>query len=98
MMKKINSIKQLQAEKKRIEQHKEQLENKIAHNWNELKTNLKPISLVKDAFSRVLRKKERDNQDNGSIVKNAFSYAASLLAKRVADKGGRKLSKLYKRK
>jgi cell division septum initiation protein DivIVA len=97
-MKKINSIKQLQAEKKRIEQHREQLENKIADNWNELKINLKPTSLVKDAFSSVFRKKERDNQDNGSIVKSALSCAASWLAKRVADKAGRKLSRIYRRK
>lgn len=96
-MKKISSIKQLQAEKKRLEQHKEQLEKNIADNWNELKTNLKPTSLVKDAFNGLLRKKEKDSQDNGSIVKSAFSYAASLLAKRVADKAGRKLSKLYRK-
>lgn len=97
-MKKINSIKQLQAEKKRIEQHREQLENKIADNWNELKTNLKPTNLVKDAFSSVLKKKERESHANGSIVKTTLSYAASLLAKRVADKAGRKLSRFYKRK
>jgi cell division septum initiation protein DivIVA len=97
-MKKINSIRQLQAEKKRIEQHTEQLENKIASNWNELKMNLKPVNLAKDAFSNVIRKREKDSHENGSIVKSAFSYAASMLAKRVAEKAGRKLGRLFKRK
>jgi cell division septum initiation protein DivIVA len=97
-MKKINSIKQLQAEKKRLEQHREQLENKIADNWNELKMNVKPANLAKDAFSSIIKKRGKDSPDNGSIVKRAFSYAASLLAKRVADKAGRKLSRFYKRK
>ena len=96
-MKKINSIKQLQAEKKRIQQHQEELENKIRGNWKELKDCLNPASIAKEALSKVIRNKTEHNMNGDSILKNTFTYGVSLLARRFADKAGVKLGSMFRK-
>ena len=96
-MKKISSIKQLRPEKKRLLQHQSALENKMRGNWDELKESIKPSNIAKDAFSRMIRNKTRENLGSSIIIKGALSIGAALLAKRVADRAGKKLSRLFKR-
>lgn len=96
-MKKIKSIKQLQAEKNRIKQHQEELENKIRSNWKELKECLNPINVAKDTFSKMIQNKTAENLNDESILKSSFTYGVTLLAKRFADKAGRKLDSFYKK-
>ena len=96
-MKRISSIKQLQTEKERIGQHKGLLEKKIADNWDELKISMKPASLVKYVFGSLINKTEKESSNNGGKLKSVFSFAAAILAKRIADKTGRKLSRLYRK-
>jgi hypothetical protein len=96
-MKKIKSIKQLQAEKSRIEQQQHDLENKIGGNWKELKDALKPGNMAKDIFNSVLKSRTEDNLNSGNAFKNTFSYGLCLLTKKVADKLGRKFSNLSKK-
>lgn len=85
-MKKIRSIKQLKAEKKRIELHQRQLEQKIVCCWTELKENLRPANLAKETVYTVVRKKLRENAGNGSLVKNIISYTALALVNRMMAK------------
>lgn len=96
-MKKIKSIKQLKAEKKRIMQRQEELEDKIRSNWKELKENLRPVNIVKDSFSSFMKGRTEDNLYGDGFVKNAFTYGITLLAKKFVDKTGVKLGKLFKK-
>jgi hypothetical protein len=97
-MKKIKGIKQLQSEKERIIHHQEELEKKIKRNWQELKESLKPINVVKDTFSNVIRNKTVEKLNDESVLKSSFTYGIALLAKKIADKAGEKLGSVLGRK
>jgi cell division septum initiation protein DivIVA len=97
MMKKIKSKKQLQAEKKRIQQEVKELEKKIRSNWNGLKESLQPANVAKGALNKVMQHNTADNINGESVLKSTFTYGASLLAKKMADKAGEKFSKFFKK-
>jgi predicted Holliday junction resolvase-like endonuclease len=97
MMKTIKSIQQLQTEKKRIKQQQQNLEDKIRSNWSELKESLKPANVAKDALGKIIENKTEENINGESILKSTFTYGASLLAKKMADKAGEKWAKFFKK-
>jgi hypothetical protein len=94
-MKKIKSIHQLKAEKKRIKQRQAQLEDMIRSNWSALKEAVRPARLVKEAFGKAAENKAADNANGESILKSTFSYGMTLLAKKLADKAEKGLDKLF---
>jgi hypothetical protein len=93
-MKKINSIKQLQAEKKKMAQHQQALEEKIGNNWTDLRGSMKPANLARNAFSQILSKKT-DGFNNKTILKGLLTVGATLLIKRMIRK---KLGSMFRRK
>jgi hypothetical protein len=97
-MKKIKSIKQLPAEKKRIKLREEELEKKIRGNWNELKETLKPASIAKETFNNAMKHKTENNVNGESVFKSTFTYGMSLLAKKFADKAEAGLNKFFKKR
>jgi hypothetical protein len=96
-MKTIKNIQQLQSEKKRIKQQQQNLEDKIRSNWSELKESLKPANVAKGALSKVMQNNTADNINGESVLKSTFTYGASLLAKKMADKAGEKFNKFFKK-
>jgi conjugal transfer/entry exclusion protein len=96
-MKIIKSIQQLQTEKKRIMLQQQNLEDKIHSNWNELKESLQPANVAKDVLSKVMQHNTAGNINGESILKSTFTYGASLLAKKMADKAGEKFSNFFKK-
>ncbi|MBL0358236.1 MAG: hypothetical protein IPP72_15805 [Chitinophagaceae bacterium] len=97
-MKKIKSIHQLQAEKRRIRQRREDMENRIRSNWCDLKKDLKPVNLAGEALSTVLKNKAAALPEGEHILKSTFTYGVSLLAQKLADKAGDSLETLFKKK
>jgi hypothetical protein len=97
-MKKIKSIKQLQAEKKRIRKEQEALEETIRSSWKELKESISPGSVAKEALGKVLNNKTAANMNGESVLKSTFTYGISLLAKKFADKAGRTFGGLFKKR
>ena len=95
-MKKIKSIKHLHAEKKRIHQHQEMLEMKIRNNWTELKLCLTPYHLAGEAINYILKNKTAENLNSDSILKNTFTYGITLLANKLINNAGEKMSKVFK--
>jgi hypothetical protein len=96
-MKKINSIKQLQTEKDRMIQRREELAEQIHSNWNEMKMNLEPGRIIKDSVvDAILNRKEKD-LNRELVLKSAFTYGAILLANRFAKKTMQKASQFFKR-
>jgi hypothetical protein len=96
-MKKINSKKQLRAEKKRIRIRRQELEKKIRNQWNELKESLRPVNVAKETFREVLQNKTGKNLEDESIIKSTIKYGISLLTKRFTDKAGEKFEWLFKK-
>ena len=95
-MKKIKSIKQLKAEKLRIEKQQQELQGKMRSNWNDLKESLKPSSIANGALNEFLQNQAIKNLSGGSVFKNTLAYGISMMAKRIADKTGQKLSSLFR--
>ena len=91
-MKKIKSIKQLQAEKKRMRIEQRELEEKIKFQWNEFKHYLHPSVLAKETFATVLHHKEEQIYKEDSILKSMLNFGISLLTKKLIDKAGKKLN------
>jgi hypothetical protein len=54
-MKKIKSIKQLQAEKAQIKQEQLELEDKLRGDWQQLKECFQPANIAKDAIGSILK-------------------------------------------
>lgn len=93
-MKKIKSLKQLQAEKLLLQQRQEALENKIRENWKALKEQLKPVNIAKDAMESILHKKASTVMNDGGIINSSLSYGISLLVGKLAEAAGKKLCKI----
>ena len=85
-MKKIKSLKQLQAEKKLLKQRQEALENKMRSNWNELKDSMKPLNIAKNALGTVLKAGAASTLNGKGMVRNAVTYGVTLLANKFIDK------------
>jgi len=96
-MKKFSSIKELQPEKKRIRQHQWELENKMRGNWIELKESVRPVNIAKEAFRSVVRNKTRESLSGSNIIKGVLSIGAALLVKRVVNKAGKRLGRLFRK-
>jgi len=93
-MKKIKRLEQLKAEKKRINQQQEELEDKIRSDWKELKECLRPVNIAKDVISNLLKNKAEKNMDGEDIYKNSLTYGISVLAKKFTDLVWEKLGKI----
>ncbi|MBL7701942.1 MAG: hypothetical protein JNM14_06805 [Ferruginibacter sp.] len=91
-MKKIKTIKELQAEKKRIRQNQAMLENKVALNWKELKESLRPGNIARDAVAGMLNKTS-SGINNAGFVKNILSNGIAILAGKLVDKAAKRFSK-----
>ena len=94
-MKKIKSIKQLQAEKKKIKQQQAHLEKKIQSNWIELKECLKPANMATDILNKTIKNNTEENLNSGSIIKSTLTYGFTLLAQKFADIAEKKFDRFF---
>ena len=94
-MKKIKSIKQLKAEKKRLKIRTAELEYKVRGNWTELKECLRPLNIAKDAIGSIFKSKAAAKIHEDSILKSSFTYGISLLAAKFMEKAGNILNKKF---
>jgi len=97
-MKKIKSIQQLQAEKKRIRQRQKECENKIRDNWAGLKASLKPAAIAGDVLSTVLKNRAAANLAGDSILQNTVTYGVTLLVQKLAEKAEEKFGGFFRKK
>ena len=94
-MKKIENIKQLEAEKKRLRQREVELEALINYHWCELKNSLKPKGIVGLVFSKVFG---RNGKLNGSIlIVNGITQIATKFAKKIVENAEEKISNWFKK-
>jgi citrate synthase len=96
-VKKIKSIKQLKAEKKRLKQRQAELEEEIRNKWNGLKENLKPMNIVKGTLNGIMKSRTEDNLYGEGFVRNAITYGVTVLANKLLNKAGSMLGKGLKK-
>ncbi len=94
-MKKIKSIKQLKYQKNQIKQRQAELEDKIRSNWKDLKENLRPVNIAKDALSSIMKRKTADYLYGDGFVRNAITYGVTVLANKFLNKAGGRLGKVF---
>ncbi|MGG9960813.1 hypothetical protein [Ferruginibacter sp. SUN106] len=97
-MRKIKNIKQLLQEKQRIKLQQQELERKLQYQWEELKECAKPSSIAANTFSAVLRNTIENKSGNQNLLKNIFSFGATILTDKLAEKAGEKISHLFQKK
>ena len=93
-MKKIKNIKQLSKEKKLLQQREKDLLRQINTGWQQLKGNLHPQNRLKEQVKRCKEENWRATKEE-SIIKSTLSFAASLLARKIATKAEEKLEKIF---
>lgn len=91
-MNKIRSIHQLKAEKKRLQEKQELLEQKIRGHWSALKAAIKP---GKGGFSST---DDTGDKKSESLFKQTLNYGFSLLARKASDIAGKKLENVLRKK
>ena len=96
-MKKINSLKQLQAQKKRVKLQQVMLESEIKDKWKALKECLTPANITRDVLSKMIKNENEENINGESVLKNVFTYGITLAAGRVAGKATEKLGQVFKK-
>ncbi len=79
---KINNIKQLQEEKKRISKHRHELESRISAEWKNMHRH-----------TGTADKKENDGKT--TLLKTLFTFAIRSIAKKAADKAAAKITGLF---
>ena len=96
-MKKINSIKQLQAEKNRIIRDQEELENKIRSDWKDLKVNLKPDRIIGNSFIDTVISSIEKDMNGERVLRSTFMYGTHLLARKLVNKAVQRASRFFKK-
>jgi hypothetical protein len=94
-MKKIKSIKQLRAEKKRIKLEQSEIENKMREHWTELKETVRPANIAREAIGSIFRKKTTENQPESKLLNTAINFGVGLLAGNLTEKALQKLGKIF---
>ena len=97
-MKPISNLKQLKAEKARIQAERAHLEYKMAHQWNELKIHMRPAHLIKDMANQWVLKLTEEKLESDGSLKNTLLYGLGMLTKRFTEKISDKLSVWFDKK
>ena len=90
-MKKIKTVKQLNAEKNRLLNRRHELENAIHYDWIDLKDNISPKKLTKSIFEK--NSSTDDNDTSKSIFTDTLSKLAGRFTEKMAEKTEAKIHK-----
>lgn len=86
---------ELRQEKIRLRQREKELKNKIVSDWHELKSTLRPNNLLSGGQSRH---NGIPGNDEDSLMVHIFSYAASILGRKLGEKAEEKLADFFSKK
>ncbi len=85
---------ELRQEKKRLRQREKDLKNKIVSDWHELKHTLRPKNMLSSGNSHS----GIQGDDADSLMVHIFSYAASILGRKLGEKAEEKLADFFSKK
>ena len=85
---------ELRQEKKRLRQREKDLKAKIITDWHDLKHTLRPKNMLSSGLSH----NGIPGDDADSLMVHIFSYAASILGRKLGEKAEEKLASFFSRK
>lgn len=85
---------ELRQEKRRLRQRENELKAKIANDWHELKHTLRPKNMLSSGFSHNGSR----GDDADSLMVHIFSYAASILGRKLGEKAEEKIAEFFSKK
>ena len=94
-MNKIRSIKSLNAEKRRLEQRRLELEKAIRYDWRDVKESMKPGNVAGRVFAKIF---EKEKQNGDSSLANTLSQLAAVLTKIAVQKAEEKVNEWVAKK
>lgn len=86
-MKKIKSIKHLNAERKRLEERKAELEKAIRYDWRDVKDSLKPGNIAGQVFASACKKENASGNDS---ISEGIARIVAGFTKKMVEKAERK--------
>lgn len=95
-MKKIKSIKQLRAEKRKLRQRTSELERKIKNGWEDLKKSFTEKADRNYSESPHNGREEYEKKRNG-FFEDTFAFIAERFARKMAGKAGEKFGSWFKK-
>jgi hypothetical protein len=81
-MKKIKRLADIQEEKMRLRIRELELEKNIRNNWKELKTDLRPGTILRNKLADYTNKEAKDE----SLLSNAIHFGTGYLSQKLAEK------------
>jgi hypothetical protein len=96
-MKKIKSIKQLKAEKRRLRKRKSELEEKIKTNWGSLKQNFFSGKSEKNYSAGTDNGKEEHANKQDGFLESLFAFVAKKFARKMAGKAEDKFGQWFRK-
>ena len=94
-MKKINCIQDIHTQRKLIREQQSILEADIRNSWGELKENINPQNMISDTLNSLIVRKTDQIFPRESFFKNLIVYGLSIVAKKISEKAGDKISHLF---
>jgi hypothetical protein len=86
---------ELRQEKKRLRQREKELKTRIISNWHELKSTVSPNNFL---GSGQARHNGIPGNDEDSLMVHIFSYAASILGRKLGEKAEEKLADFFSKR
>ena len=94
-MKKIKSIRQLKAEKKKLKERRAELEKAIKYDWRDLKESLRPKNVAGQVISNLFDGREKQN--GHTYITDKVSEMATKFAWKMVEKAKNKIGKWFKK-
>ncbi len=88
---------QLREQKAILAARQLQAEKNVRIHWNNLKEELRPVSLAAEAIDKITQHTGAEKTGQKSILKSTFTYGLTLLAHKIADVADEKLKKAFKK-
>lgn len=94
-MHKIQSIKQLKARQKKLEQRKAELEKAIRYDWLDVKESIRPKNVAGQLFASMF---EKEKVNGESSLAETLSQLAAVVTKIGVEKAEEKVSEWMSKK
>jgi hypothetical protein len=91
-MKKINHIKDIKQEKMRLRIQQLEQEKAIRNNWNEVKEELRPASLLRNKLASLSHTKPEE----GRLLPGLLNYGAGYFSRSLTKMAGQKIETTVK--